>query len=185
MNTTSQQRLLYAIAGSCLLGAAGAVYWSAAGIAATDLTSSRSSGDGSVAVDDQQNSETTPGDAELTRSLRGPLYDPPPPDPPKPPVAREPAPKPPARKPKLELTLVGTIIDSDQSLAIVSDATGKFDIKGVGDSLELTPEGVQIQEIASEQVKLEYQGNESTLRLEKIEKPPAAGKRGNNRRRNQ
>ena len=129
---------------------------------------------------------------DLARSLRGPLYDPPPPPIAAPQVRPTPRPKPTPTLPPLNLTLVGTIIDSEQSLAIIADAAGNFDVKGVGDSLELTPAGVRIGQIESEVITLEYQGRESTIRLDRdrldrevSQRPGGAGRQGNNRRRNQ
>ncbi|HBV64125.1 MAG TPA: hypothetical protein DEF45_14010 [Rhodopirellula sp.] len=112
-------------------------------------------------------------DPELTipagmtkRQLRGPLYDPEPapvsPPKPKPPVVNLPK-----TVPKLELSLVGTIIESNNSLAIIADANGGFDIKGVGETLELAPDGIVIRSIQSEQVILNHQGKATTLSLER------------------
>jgi type II secretory pathway component PulC len=182
MNIASQQRTLYAIAGSCLLGTVGAVYWAVSGVTAGDPSSRSVTADRSAVGDAPQDSESNRSDAALAISLRGPLYDPPPPAPRQSPVVI-PQPSPPPVQKSLPLSLVGTLIDDQQSLAIVSDASGKFDVKGVGDALELTPAGVQIQEIAAEQITLRYQGNVSTIRLKKSRQPEAAGRRGNNNRR--
>ena len=43
--------------------------------------------------------------------------------------------------------LVGTIIQAEQSLAIVADATGEFDVKGIGESLELSPQGITVEQL--------------------------------------
>jgi type II secretory pathway component PulC len=89
----------------------------------------------------------------------------------------------------LDVTLVGTIIESDQSLAIVADSSGKFDIKGVGESLELSPQGMTVKTIESERVTLQFQGRQSTVELDRSTKTAKAakgdggGKRGSNRRR--
>ena len=128
---------------------------------------------------------TSSRDTDWSLSLRSPLYDPPPK--PKPVAPRQipkskPKPKPPSR-PALNMTLVGTIIDAEGSLAIIADQSGKFDIKGEGDSLELSPSGVRIGQIESETITLEYQGATSTIRLEKKDVKPAANGGGRNRNR--
>lgn len=183
MSVTAQQRLLYLLAGTCLVAAAWVVYWSMAEFppprqadsGATDQQPGFSSASGS----------SSRSDVDLARPLRGPLYDPPPQPPRKPPVAkpvRKPQPAPP---PKLNFTLVGTIIDDDQRLAIIADAKGNFDVKGVGEALELQPAGVRIDQIEQEEISVEFEGVESKLRLDRDVKPAAGSTRGGgNRRRN-
>ena len=113
--------------------------------------------------------ELTIPTAMTQRQLRGPLYDPAPvpasPPKPKPPVV--PRPK---TGPKLDLILIGTIIESNNSLAIIADANGGFDVKGVGEILELAPDGIVITSIQSEQVTLKHQDKTTTLRLERKQK---------------
>lgn len=121
-----------------------------------------------------------------SRPLRAPLYDspPPPPRPPAPVVEKRPPPRrQPTPQPKLQLTLVGTIIDADERLAIVSDPAGQFDIKGIGEALELEPPGVRIRQIDAEQVTLEYQGNKSVVELDRTARPPDLTRRDNSVRR--
>ena len=84
-----------------------------------------------------------------------------------------PAPSPSSsRCPKLNLTLVGTIIDSKGRLAIITDPSGKFDIKAAGEALELSPEGVTITKIASDQVTLSYQGKPWEVTLDRTATSP-------------
>lgn len=181
MDTSNQQRLLYAIAILCLVGTAGAVYWSTAAIGTAEVSSPRPTTTDLPAAPSASVAEVTPGQS-IARSLRAPLYDPPPSKPPpKKTVRQTPPPKP--VKPKLKLTLVGTIIDANGSLAIIEDAQGKFDVKGEGDSLELTPAGVRIGQIDSDQITLQYQGAESTIRLEKKNAAKPSSNRRNNGRR--
>lgn len=185
MDIAAQQRLLYAIAGSCLLGATGAVYWSTSEIAPVAVAVDRRATGPAATGGESAPAPTAGVDAVLLRSLRAPLYDPPP-APPKAPTNVRPVKRPkPTPPPRLNLTLVGTIIDPDQSLAIVADADGNFDVKGVGDSLELQPAGVQIGHIEAEVITLQYQGKEETIRLDRDASQPAGSRRqGNNRRRN-
>jgi type II secretory pathway component PulC len=118
------------------------------------------------------------GDRVVARQLRRPLYDPPAPPPARPPKPPTPVVAPAARpSPQLDVTLVGTIIEAENSLAILADSTGKFDVKGVGESLELSTEGITVQGIESEQVTLQYQGRRSTVTLDRSRKK--AGSSGN------
>lgn len=187
MDVTTQRRCLRAIAGGLILTTAGTIVWS---LTAVDSTTSNDPAAGApqVAAATPEEVASATDQRIVLRPLRGPLYDPPPPPAPAPkpvvPQRREPTPPPP---PPLELTLVGTIIEPDQSLAILSDATGNFDVKGIGEPLELSPEGVTLQTIESEQVTLQYRGRKSTVQLDrsKPKKAKAAGrenKRNNNRR---
>jgi hypothetical protein len=185
MDITTRQRLLYGMAGLFLAAAGGAVYWSLA-----DLGTSPSAPATNSAVARPDRRGPDPRDsidqAVLTRSLRGPLHDPPPAKP-KPPPSRpvaRPQPPPPPASPKL--TLVGTLIERDQRLAIVSDEDGKFDVKGVGEALELSPAGVRIAGIDPQQVTVEYQGRRSTIALDKSMRAgsPSENRKGGVRRRN-
>jgi hypothetical protein len=187
MDLTTQRRCLGAIAGGLLIGTAGAILWSLSGIDASVMGHDPTQGQRvQPAIPSEINAQ--PYDASIAaKSLRGPLYDPPPP-----PTQRVEQPKPPPSTPpkqtSLDITLVGTIIEASQSVAILSDSSGKFDIKGIGESLELSPPGITLKNIESEQVTVQYQGRESTLQLDRSRKKPtggAGGKRANNRRRNQ
>ncbi|TWU58430.1 hypothetical protein Poly51_12080 [Rubripirellula tenax] len=173
-----------------MVGAGGAVYWAFADLdqVASADQSKKSTGIATAPIDvESANIETT--DVAM-RSLRGPLYDPP--APPTRPAVTPPPPPPrtvkPAAAPPLALTLVGTIIDSQGRVAIFSDASGKFDIKSAGDTLELTPDGVTIETIESDAVTLNFQGRQTTVRLVREATQGPSGTpnaRGSQRRRNQ
>ncbi len=184
MDVTTQRRSLTMLAGGLLLVAAGAVGWSVSGI---DASTARPAG----ATPITKRIDNAAGDAELNDAalkliLRRPLVDPPPPTPqPIQPRPTVPASAPP---PTLQLTLVGTIIESGKSLAIIADASGAFDVKGVGESLELTPAGVSVKRIESEQVELQFAGKTSTVKLDRDRKNRGgaiqrSGKDGKARRR--
>lgn len=187
MDLKTQRWCLHITAAGLFAGAAGILAWSLADIenevrvnaAASSVTPPSPAGS-----DDAERN----GDASLaSRLLRQALYDPPPP-----PVQPTPPPAPkvvrpvPTAEPKPEVTLVGTIIEPEQRLAIVADATGEFDVKGIGEALELTPAGMTIVQIDSEQITLRYQGRQSTIELDRSAKDTggAAGNRGGGRRRN-
>ncbi len=182
MAIPTQQRLLSLLAIVALIGAGGAVYWSTSDLGSGASASQRDNTAGTEL--DLSDSDATDS-SDWSLALRSPLYDPPPKAEPAPrqvPTTK-PKTKPPAR-PSLNMTLVGTIIDSDGSLAIIADQNGKFDVKGEGDSLELSPPGVRIGQIGSETITLEYEGATSTIRLEKEKQNNKPAGNGNGRIRN-
>jgi len=81
----------------------------------------------------------------LDQPLRAPLYDPPPPPPP---VKEAPPPL------RLTFKLVGTIVEGDQSRALLSNAEGDIEIRGVGETITLQPGGIVVEQISTEQVLL-------------------------------
>ncbi len=174
MDVTTQRRYLTTLAGGLLLGAVGAIAWSVSGIEPTAMTPTAGVPPIANPFDDSS-SQRTLSDAELNIALRHPLTDPPPPKP-RPVAPRVVAPvlQPP---PTLQLTLVGTIIESGKSLAIIADSSGDFDVKGVGESLELSPAGVSVKRIDSEQVELQYRGKTSTVKLDRDAKKADGGRR--------
>ena len=185
MDLTAQRRLITALTAGCLAVAAVGIVWSLGGIdsPARQSDSTRGSLRGMKTAVDPPQQETPNVEAaaqvNLALKLQQPLYDPPQPPPPKP----KPQPKPvvvrnpPAVKaPRLDWTLTGTIIDSDQSVAILTDASGKTDIRGAGEVVELSPPGVLVRKIDSEKVTLEVRGAESTLRLNSSFQSSGGGK---------
>lgn len=176
MELTAQRRLLITLTAGCCAAAVGAVLWS---IRSLDQVSERPA----ASLDAQQDVKRSAGNSVVSASDNGidtvnlslpllkPLYDPPkqpPKQPPKPraepKVVRTPTP-PPVKVPRLDWTLNGTIIDPRRSVAILTDTTGKTDIRGVGEEVELSPPGVLVRKIDSDNVTLEVRGKESTLRL--------------------
>ena len=98
--------------------------------------------------------------------LRRPLYDPPPP--PKEEKAKK---KDRTKKRGRDaladgggLRLVGTMLENGRSMAIFTDATGKVDFKGVGETLELSP-GARVDVIELMQVTISEQGRATVLQL--------------------
>ena len=180
-----RQRQYLTLATVCLLVlSAGMVYWSVSAIDESETVLPGVQPSPTTGSNTTKKTEFKITTTMTQRKLRAPLYDPEP-DPPvstKPVVPAAPRPKP---EPKLNLTLVGTIIESDKSLAIIADANGQFDVKGVGDNLEIDPDGIAITNIKSEQVTLTYRGKSTVLMLErkpKQNKGPS-GNRNNNRKR--
>ncbi|WP_146513043.1 hypothetical protein [Rubripirellula amarantea] len=169
MNTKTQRHLLTGLAAGFVLATAAAVYWSLGSI---DINAESRSSSRQNSVDKVPLREPSADEFDATlanRSLRAPLTDSPKvveprkPPPPRPVVERDPV---------LRLTLVGTIINAAERIAIISDQTGKSDVKGVGDSLELSPAGITIKSIDSNVVTLEYRGTRTTVEIEQPEGSP-------------
>ena len=94
-----------------------------------------------------------PGDLRVSgvwdKPLRRPLYDPPPPPPPQIPPP-----------PPLRLKLLGTIVESGRSEAIVSVATGQIEMARVGTTLD----DATIRSIEDGRITVDY--HDQTLTLE-------------------
>jgi hypothetical protein len=169
MDINNQRRCLNALTAAMIAGACGGGYWAVSEIdvSAADQVRGGAGTPLVLPIDDDSQESKSP---LAMRSLRGPLYDPPtvaqrPPTP-----APKPPPTPPPRvesKPRLDLRLVGTIINADRSVAIVSDASGNLDVKGRGETLELSPPGITIDAIDSQAITLSYQGRQSTIELDR------------------
>ena len=180
MDFAIQRRVLYLVTTIAILGSCAMIYWATAGLPDYQPNTMIVTSDERASSEEGSTDQRKP--SIVKRELRGPLYDPPPkPVVPKPVVPKQ-TPKPPP-KPKLNWTLVGTLIESGSSVAIVADETGEFDVKGEGDSLELEPQGVQIKSITAEQVTLAFRGAETTLSLDKKPRKGGSPKRNQNRRR--
>jgi len=175
MDVITQRRCLTAVAGGLLAGAVGAIGWTFSALPDPPPPPQASMLRGTPSPAEESARPAFEGDSQmLALSLRRPLVDPPPqrqtPPPPPPPVVRETPPRKPLAAPKLEFTLLGTIIDSQRRLAIIADPTGNFDIKGVGETLELSPLGVAIEQIESDQVTLTYEGQQTAFHVDKTRK---------------
>ena len=108
------------------------------------------------------------------KELRRPLYDPPPPPQEEQPKEK----KDPSRKKNRRgnaerqggLQLVGTMVEGGRSLAIFTDASGKIDLKGVGETLELSPDK-RVESIEFAQVTISEQGRPTVLRVPNSKAP--------------
>jgi hypothetical protein len=98
-------------------------------------------------------------EAVCQKSLRHPLFDPPPKTAVVQTVAIE-------KKPLPNVKLVGVAVESDHSLAMFVTARGSFEIKAVGDILGDNANDPQIVSIESQQVTLKYQGDTYRVVLE-------------------
>lgn len=94
------------------------------------------------------------------RPLRQPLYNDP--------TAQAATTPPPARNTRQAITfkLLGTIMDGEQSTAIVGDRFGKQELKRAGERLGAEETGPTIVEIAEKQIVVDNRGQRVTLALE-------------------
>ena len=187
MSITTQRNALIALTILLLAAASAAVAWSFSSLSGFTKTASDQTLPRAFVPVPEVNPEPNLDAATISRSLRGPLYDPPPPKPkpkPEPRPTPEPVPPPEPPPPRLEFTLVGTIIEAGQSLAMIEDADGNFDVKGEGESLELTPTGITVRSVASEEVTLDWMGRIETVVLQRGKAVRGGINRNNGRRRN-
>jgi len=98
--------------------------------------------------------------------LRRPLYDPPPP----PKVVKQNK-KDPLKKRRRKndadpagMRLVGTMLESGRSIAIFTDSSGKVDLKGEGEQLDLSP-GATVDRIELTQVTIFERGRATVMKL--------------------
>jgi type II secretory pathway component PulC len=174
MDLTTQRRFLTTLTVGFVAVAVAGVVWSFGSIDESVEQASGGIGRQSTMPDgaaersaDSRDPHTDTADFSL--SMQKSLYDQPKPKPqpprPQPVVARQPKP-PKVKQARLDWTLEGTIIDSDRSVAILTDASGKTDIRRKGEEVDLSPPGVLVRKIESDAVTLEISGRNSTLRLQ-------------------
>jgi hypothetical protein len=72
--------------------------------------------------------------------------------------------------PATSFKLLGTMIEGDRSLALVSNSAGKSSFKGIGESIGTGNETAEVVEIRSESVVLRISGQLHTVRLERAKK---------------
>lgn len=90
------------------------------------------------------------------RRLRAPLYDPPPP-----PAVVKPAPPP----LKLSFKLIGTVVEGNQSRALLEGANGEIEIRAVGETITLQAGGLVLEQVAADQVFLKSPSQRNPLIL--------------------
>lgn len=175
MNLTTQRRSIYGAAAGLVAVAGMGMIWSVSSIEGNETLADPLAIRSPRAAESPDQQPTTTSDATAKIDFAVPLQQtlvdvvkrPPKPAPRKvvpPPPPRKVTP-PPVKKPRLDWTLVGTVIDGDQSIAIFSDSSGKTDVRRVGETVELSPSGVVVRQIDSDEVTLEMRGGESKLTL--------------------
>ena len=65
----------------------------------------------------------------------------------------------------LGLRLVGTVLEKGESMAIAVDRQGKLDFRKEGESFQLMPEGVRVENVSVDSIRVSYQGQDSTWKL--------------------
>jgi len=162
MTVRSTRQLLNALAAACAVAAVGVVIWALqpAAVAEPSPLKLRTINESSR---HEQQTNVTASEllAAASMPLRHPLVDSKPqpktrPQEPQTPVARIVTP---------QFKLVATVIEAGRNVAIISDARGRTDLKGVGEKLQLLPSGASVHEIQPNQVTIEFQGRRIPLQL--------------------
>ncbi len=162
--STSFIKILGRTIGGLLLAATGGfVYWELQPI---DWAQTSSAGGRSPAPRMQSLLEipTAGALAKLAdQRLRAPLYDPPPLPPPAPKKVIPLAP------PRVDLQLIGTMIEKDRSRAVLAAPGGRTEIRGEGETITSVPGEIVVVGVSANQVTLRVgraNGAEVTLTLE-------------------
>ena len=170
MDLATQRRLINAIAAIFLVVAAGGVVWSVGSVEsaadpALGPSALRGLGNDDLTDPGQADEQISSTAVDMTLALQEPLYRPPPPpkQPPPKPVVTPKTPRP--KTPTLNWELTGTIIQPKRSVAILTDANGKTDVRASGEIVELDPPGVLVRKIDSDAITLELNGNRTRLQL--------------------
>jgi hypothetical protein len=145
-----------AIAG-CLTTSIAVVVWAVRAPLPSDATDNRSSGMPSSATAAEVELTVGPSREDFAQlcnqPLRRVLYDPPPPKP----EVRE--------LPPLDIELLGTILEGENSMAMVRSQQGQVEYKRTGDSLGPTEAPANILEITGDAIVLERSGERVTLKV--------------------
>ncbi|NND99088.1 MAG: hypothetical protein HKN47_17360 [Pirellulaceae bacterium] len=184
MNVRQTRTLIHAVSAMLVVAAIATLAWglSDSNSAGADALPSRPTGD-SIDETAAQTNQFLVSDVWRTK-LRGPLVDPPKPKP-RPSIVRTPPKKPTvvaAPIPPIEITLVGTILESGTGIGIFADADGKYDLKTVGETLDLEPTGMLVEGIEATKATVSLQGRQTTLQIKTAAKKGRSGKIKNNRR---
>jgi hypothetical protein len=158
------RQILNALAALCAVGIGCVLLWAIAGTKLPEPETPRirqpmqtgGQSDGSNVTAEQL---AAVWDSRLQRSPGREKREPQKTQPPAPRIKRSPA----EFNPRVEL--LATIIDSAKTMAIISDARGQTDIKGVGETLQLLPSGLKIEEIEAGRVMLSHRGRTVELQL--------------------
>ncbi len=163
MTVRSTRQLLNAIAAACAVAAAGVVIWALQPATAAEPSPLKLRTVNESSQHEQQ--AEVPANELLAAAsipIRRPLIDPKPqPQKTRPRQARTPV----ARKVTPQFKLVATVIEAGRNVAIISDARGRTDLKGVGGKLQLLPSGASVREIQPDRVTIEFQGRRIPLQL--------------------
>ena len=185
MNVRQTRTLLHLASASLFAASAGVAYWGFTPIQQGDSTQASRNRPTQQAAGEKAASEDAPNIAShWNLKLRGPIQDPPKPKP-KPlvikPLSKQPAGVPVAQ-PKLDITLVGTILESGHGVGIFADADGKYDRKSVGEVLSLEPKGIRVEKIDANGATISLRGRKTTLQ---IKNKPKTQKNKSDRKRKQ
>lgn len=164
MTVRSTRQLLNAIAATCAIVAVGVVMW-AFGPASVPEPEPLKLRTAKQADGQDQQAPVTSSQlmAVAAIPLRRSLIDVKPTTPK--PQPQKPRTRPTAPPVNPRFTLLATVIEAGRNVAIISDARGRTDLKGVGETLRLLPAGARVREIQSKYVTIEFQGRPIRLGL--------------------
>lgn len=69
---------------------------------------------------------------------------------------------------QLRLWLVGTIIEKNNSYAMIADSVGNVDMQKIGGLLQIEPAGIRVERIDRQQVEVSYEGSREVLQVVKV-----------------
>ena len=178
------RRILNGLAAACVVGVVAVGMWMMSEPSLPEPAEPRLrksvQANGSNLIDEIDDSDLA---AAWNRKLQGPLEDP------KPMVTKRPTqPKKPRNTPRPvsapRVELLATILDPSTKIAILQDVRGLTDQKTVGETLSLLPNGMRIESIESDHVKLQHRGRSFRIPLKSNGPAPAFQSRRNPGRRN-
>ena len=168
MNVRQTRTLLHLASAALFAASAGVAYWGFAPAEhSSDDQTNRRSPSKQVAVNNPEPENTAAVASHWSLKLRGPIQDPPKLKPK--PLVIKPLPQQPVgvpgAQPKLDITLVGTILESGHGIGIFADADGKYDRKSVGEVLSLEPQGIRVEKIDANGATVSLRGRKTTLQI--------------------
>ena len=169
MNIRRIRMLLRAISLLLLFATAGVIWWALSDVSSPNAGRNRVRESKPLTKPSQPEPDSSlVAGVHWQRRLRGPLYDPPKPKPK--PLVLKPLPTQPKgvpkSQPKLELTLVGTILEKGRDIGVFVDANGKVDLKPVGEVLSLDPKGIRVERLSDFKATVSLKGKKTTLEID-------------------
>ena len=167
MNVRQTRTLIHLTSVAFLAGTAGIVAWGFSAINENESVPPKPIRQRTSIPDQERTSAASRSLAQhWQRKLRQPLVDPPKPKPK--PLVIKPLVKQPAGVPKptkIDITLVGTILEPGRDVGVFADTSGGIDLKPVGKILDLEPKGVRVEKISETKATVSLQGRKQTLEI--------------------
>ncbi|MDB4614419.1 hypothetical protein OAH18_01890 [bacterium] len=178
MSIRAQRQFLFLLSAGFLAATVGAVWYGLQKPTVEPLAAPAAGAIGAETPDGSSDPDSVKQLLTATDTkLRRPLYDP---------VVKPVAPKvvrvakpqkreiPKPPPPKIELTLLGTVVEGGRSIAIVADASGSIDQKQIGETLQLKPDGLVLEDIQTGEVIVSHDGKRLTFSVQTQSDPGTA-----------